>query len=134
MNYTYIKNSQSQMRRLSLVLLFTTTIIITGFAQVGIGTTYIRNASSILDLTASDKGFIPPRMNTTQQNGISNPTMGMLIYNTDSNCIVIYRGTGWFSLCNVTQSLYSGTLVSYSPVAVSKNKNAKSICTFDALV
>ena len=111
------------MRRLPLVLLFTTTII-TGFAQVGIGTT-APNPSSILDLTATNKAFIPPRMNTSQQNAISNPTMGMMIYNTDSSCLIIYRGSGWFNICNVIQPLYSGSVVAYAPVAVPKTKTQR---------
>ncbi len=111
------------MRRLFLALLFAATIT-TGFAQVGIGTTN-PNGSSVLDLTATDKAFIPPRMNTIQQNAISNPAMGMMIYNTDSNCIVIYRGAAWFSVCSVTAPLFSGSVVAYAPVAVSKTKTQR---------
>lgn len=53
-------------------------------AQVGIGTTS-PDASSILDLTTTDKGLLIPRLTTSDRNAIASPANGLMIYNTDSN-------------------------------------------------
>lgn len=109
-------------------LIFTTLVfslfVVTAFAQVGIGTT-TPNASSVLDLTSTNKAFLPPRMNTTSRNAILNPVAGMVIYNTDSTCIEVYKSTGWFNLCSVAQPLFSGTVVPFSPVSVAKTSTKK---------
>lgn len=94
------------------------------FAQIGIGT-LTPNSSSILDLNATDKAFLPPRMTSIQRNLITNPTVGMVIYNTDSACIEIYRGSSWFNLCSVSPPLYSGSVIAYSPVNVTKTNSKK---------
>ena len=47
-------------------------------AQVGIGTAS-PDASAILDLTASAKGFIVPRMTSGQRDAILAPAAGLLI-------------------------------------------------------
>ena len=57
-------------------------------AQVGIGTAS-PDGSAILDITASAKGLIVPRMTTTQRGAINSPTAGLLIYNTTSSALEI---------------------------------------------
>ncbi|MFM6938536.1 MAG: hypothetical protein ACKOXC_09340 [Aquirufa sp.] len=57
------------------------------FGQTGIGTT-TPNASAKLDVSASDRGFLPPRVALTASNvfspitGTSSAAAGLLIYNT----------------------------------------------------
>jgi hypothetical protein len=42
------------------------------------------NASAILEVNATDKGFLPPRMTATQMAAISSPpATGLLVYQTD---------------------------------------------------
>ncbi|MFI8379972.1 hypothetical protein [Leeuwenhoekiella sp. NPDC079379] len=58
------------------------------FAQVGIGTT-TPDQSSILDLSASNKGFLAPRINLTSTtnasiDGINTNANGLMIYNTNA--------------------------------------------------
>jgi hypothetical protein len=53
------------------------------------------NASSILDLTSTTKGFLPPRMTTTQKNAISTPAAGLQVYDTTLNQMSYYNGTTW---------------------------------------
>lgn len=93
-------------------------------AQVGIGTA-TPDTSSILELASTDKGFLPPRMSTAQRNQILNPIAGMMVYNTDSSCLELYRVGGWFNLCSVVPPLFNGTAISYPPVAVSKTSSKK---------
>lgn len=76
------------------------------FAQnnIGIGTN-TPSASAILDLNppAKDKGFLVPRLNTAEMLAISAPSNGLLIYNTDSNCVFFYQVNVWKSFCNIPQ-------------------------------
>ena len=51
-------------------------------AQVGIGTTS-PDASSALDVFATDKGVLIPRLTAAQRNAIPNPANGLIVYNTD---------------------------------------------------
>ena len=50
-------------------------------SQVGIGTT-TPNASSELDVYATDKGFLLPRLTTAQRDAIVAPSAGLIIYNS----------------------------------------------------
>jgi uncharacterized protein (TIGR02145 family) len=71
-------------------------------AQVGIGTT-TPDASSILDVDASpanDKGFLPPRLTTAQRDAIATPAEGLMIYNTENNCLETWNATDWISICD----------------------------------
>ncbi|MBJ2173817.1 hypothetical protein JBL43_06175 [Aureibaculum sp. A20] len=64
------------------------------FAQVGIGTT-TPDASAALDIDATDKGLLIPRMTTTQRTAIVSPALGLLTYDTDTKSVWNYDGTAW---------------------------------------
>lgn len=51
-------------------------------AQTGIGTT-TPNASAKLEVAATDKGFLLPRMTSAQRTAITTPANGLLVYQTD---------------------------------------------------
>ena len=51
-------------------------------AQTGIGTT-TPNASAKLEITATDKGLLIPRMTSSQKGNIATPANGLFIYQTD---------------------------------------------------
>jgi hypothetical protein len=55
-------------------------------------------ASAILNVTSTTKGFLPPRMTTTQKNAIASPAAGLMVYDTTLNLISVYNGTIWISL------------------------------------
>ena len=76
------------------LLALTLLLSATGFAQVGIGTTS-PDASSALDITATDKGFLMPRMTTAQKTAIANPAEGLQVYDTDTKSLWVYDGTTW---------------------------------------
>ncbi len=68
--------------------------------NVGIGTT-TPNTKAILELKATDKGLLVPRLTTLQMNAIA-PTAAekaLLIYNTDSACYHFYNGLSWINMC-----------------------------------
>jgi hypothetical protein len=63
-------------------------------SAVGIGTV-TPAASASLDMTSTTTGFLSPRMTTTEQNAISSPSTGLLIFNTDSSKHCYYTGSAW---------------------------------------
>jgi len=56
------------------------------------------NSSAQLDVSSTTKGFLPPRMTTTQKNAISSPAAGLVVYDTDTNKLCCYNGTSWNDL------------------------------------
>ena len=66
---------------------------IDGLGRVGIGTAS-PNAATILDLTSTARGFLPPRMTTTQRDAISGPPAGLMIYNSTVDAIQYFRASG----------------------------------------
>lgn len=61
-------------------------------AQTGIGTS-TPNASAKLEVAATDKGFLLPRMTSTQRSAIATPANGLLVYQTDGDA-GFYVNTG----------------------------------------
>ena len=61
---------------------------------VGVGTT-TPDASSALDVTSTTKGFLMPRMTTTERTDITSPATGLQVYDTDTNSPWYYNGTAW---------------------------------------
>ncbi len=62
--------------------------------NIGMGTNS-PDPSAILELKTSNKGFLPPRMTTSERDAISSPVEGLMLYNTDNSCIQFYNGTNW---------------------------------------
>lgn len=65
---------------------------ITAMAQTGIGTA-TPNTSAKLEVAATDKGFLLPRMTTVQRSAIATPANGLLVYQTDG-VVGFYVNTG----------------------------------------
>ncbi|MFY9310222.1 MAG: hypothetical protein WAQ28_14340 [Bacteroidia bacterium] len=65
--------------------------------NVGIGTIN-PSSSAILDLTATDKGFLIPRLADTS--AVTSPATGLLIYLTTNNRFYYYNGTYWQAIAS----------------------------------
>jgi hypothetical protein len=65
--------------------------------SVGVGTT-TPNASALMDIASTTKGFLPPRMTTTQKNAIATPATGLQVYDTTLNQMSYYNGTTWTNI------------------------------------
>ncbi|MBK8657464.1 MAG: hypothetical protein IPN22_00925 [Bacteroidetes bacterium] len=78
--------------------LFTVNIIAQN--NVGIGTA-APDASSILDLSSSNQGFLAPRMTQAQRLAIATPAAGLLVFDLTDGCYYYYNGQ-WNSLCQLT--------------------------------
>lgn len=85
----------------SFLFLFLSLFVTSGNAQVGIGTTN-PNASSLLDLTSTSKGLLPPRMTTAQRTAIASPANGLMVYDTDNKALYVYDlpNTTWIKDLN----------------------------------
>jgi hypothetical protein len=101
------------MKKITLLLFIILPTLL--FAQVGIGTT-TPGASTILQLDATNKGFLPPRVTltaTTDGTTISSPASGLLVYNTASVSNVtpgyyFYNGANWVRISDLL-SIVGGT-------------------------
>ena len=70
------------------------------YAQVSIGT-QTPDASAILEIESTNKGFLPPRMTTAQRDIIGSPVEGLTIYNTDNKCVEFFNAqNNWISACD----------------------------------
>ncbi len=59
-------------------------------------------ASSILTVTSTTKGFLPPRMTAAQREAISSPAVGLVVYQTDgTEGLWAYTSNGWRALAIV---------------------------------
>jgi hypothetical protein len=70
------------MKKVTLIIVycfFSTSV----FSQTGIGTN-TPNASAKLEVAATDKGFLLPRMTAAQRTAIANPANGLVVYQTDA--------------------------------------------------
>jgi hypothetical protein len=74
------------------LILFCFIISLQAYGQTGIGTT-TPNASAKLEIAATDKGLLIPRMTSTQKGNITLPANGLLIYQTDG-VVGFYVNTG----------------------------------------
>ncbi len=64
------------------------------YAQVGIGTANPSN-SAMLEVSATDKGFLLPRMTSVQRTAITAPVSGLQVYDNDTQSIWYYNGSFW---------------------------------------
>lgn len=63
-------------------------------AQIGIGTS-TPETSALLDLTSNAKGFLMPRMTTSERDLINPIATGLMIFNTETAAFNFYNGTAW---------------------------------------
>ena len=62
-----------------------------------INTTSVQ-ASAILQADSTTRGFLPPRMTTTQKNAIASPAAGLVVYDSTTNKLCCYNGSTWNDL------------------------------------
>jgi hypothetical protein len=55
-------------------------------------------ASAILEMVSTTRGFLPPRMTTTQKNAIASPATGLVVYDSTTNKLCCYNGSTWNDL------------------------------------
>jgi hypothetical protein len=106
-----------QLKTFSIVLLFIATY---SFAQTGIGTT-TPHVSAKLHVSATDKGFLPPRVTLTAATDVTtipNPAEGLLVYNLGAVGLqagyYYWNGANWATMATGTtagNAVVAGDLV-----------------------
>ncbi|MEY4991223.1 MAG: hypothetical protein RI948_89 [Bacteroidota bacterium] len=79
--------------------IFHTIVIASAFnlnAQVGIGTN-TPHTSSMLEVQATDKGILFPRMTSAQRTSIASPASGLYVYDTNTKSLWYYNGALWIN-------------------------------------
>jgi hypothetical protein len=91
-------------------ILFFLFISVQTIAQTGIGTTS-PHASAKLEVSASDKGFLPPRVTLTSASSaapITSPAEGLLVYNLGSVGLqagyYYWNGASWATIATASLS------------------------------
>jgi hypothetical protein len=56
----------------------------------------VAQASALVTMNSTTRGFLPPRMLQTQRTAIASPAVGLIVYQTDATeGLYIYKSTGW---------------------------------------
>jgi len=74
------------------------------YAQQGVAintTGAAPDPTAILDVSSTTKGLLIPRLTDLQMYGITNPSKGLFVYNTDCRCFYYYD-LGWEKIVNST--------------------------------
>ena len=91
--------------------------------NVGIGTT-APNSNAILDLSATNKALLLPRV--ANSNKIATPVDGMMIYSTSQKCFKGYQNTEWVDITTcipvVTSAITFNKVNKYNGVSVINNQ------------
>jgi len=89
----------------------------TAWQQVKVGSNQTPpHPAAALEVEASSKGFLPPRLSSAQRDSIANPPEGLRIFNIDTKCENFYNGSAWYELCGVCTPGIPG-----APVQISGN-------------
>lgn len=57
--------------------------------------------TAILQVNSTTKGFLPPRMTTTQKNAIASPASGLIVYDTTLNKLCVRTASTWETITSV---------------------------------
>jgi len=74
------------------------------------------DSSAILELADSTRGFLLPRLSTNQRNNITNPAIGLQVYNTTTQCLEMFMNSGWRNVSCNCQS-FPNAAFTYSPAS-----------------
>ena len=59
---------------------------------------YAAIPSAQVIVNSTTRGFLPPRMTTTQKNAIASPAAGLVVYDSTTNKLCCYNGSTWNDL------------------------------------
>ncbi len=129
---------KNRLRSAGVSLIFFCLVSSVSFSQVGIGTNSPA-PNSILQLSSTSKGFLPPKMNTTQRatlaailGGLSvNTTRGMMVIDSSSGRPYYWSGSSWQDF-----SAFSGTApinvnLSTNTIALNPGTNAGELMSWN---
>ena len=53
------------------------------------------DSSAMLDVKSTEKGMLLPRVTTSERNAIQKPAPGLLVFDTDKQCLYMFEGVQW---------------------------------------
>ena len=59
------------------------------------------NASAVLQADSTNRGFLPPRMTTTQKNAIATPAAGLVVYDTTLGKLCVRGAAAWETITSL---------------------------------
>ena len=66
---------------------------------VAVGATVLKSAVDFADAgTTASRFMIPPKVTTSQRNGLSGVVSGAIVYNTSTNKLQVFNGSSWVNL------------------------------------
>ena len=68
--------------------------------NVGIGTS-TPNVSAQVEISSTTRGFLPPRMTTTQKNAIASPPAGLVVYDTTLGKLCVRGAAAWETITSL---------------------------------
>ena len=86
------------MRYLYLIF-FLYSISVSSQVKIGDNASLV-DSSAMLEVESTDRGFLLPRLSTSQMNLISNPSEGLVIYNITDKKLFLYTGDSWIGVRN----------------------------------
>lgn len=93
---------------LIVILLFKSTLLL---SQISINTDgSTPNSSAMLDVKATDRGMLIPRISTANRDLIPSPATGLLIYNATTDHFNYFNGSYWYQIETTFISSTIGTL------------------------
>jgi hypothetical protein len=97
----YAFNIAAQSNKDVIITTNFTTIKVSGTTQSLVIGSLTDVVSSTLTLVSTTKGFLPPRMTTTQKNAIATPATGLVVYDSILNKLALYTGAAWETVTSI---------------------------------
>jgi len=101
--------------------------------SVSMGKTTAAVASALLEMESTTKGFLPPRMTTTQRDAIVTPATGLKIYNTTLGTTDTYDGASWQRFGQQTLIKGSGSTSATTSLLVQNSAGTEALRVKDDL-
>lgn len=102
---------QKNQQKIFVVSLLTALLTINNLAQaqvkIGNNPTAI-DARSVLEIESDDQALYLPRLTTAQLGAVTGWKEGMVLYNTDEDCIKIFDGNSWEPVDSDLSGIYNG--------------------------
>ncbi len=123
------------MKKQYLILLLISQVLVTTITKaqnIAVNQTgNLPDTSAMLDVSSTNKGFLVPRMTTTQQNAIPLPAKGLLLFNTTDNGFSVNTGTTvspiWTALAAGSTGISLTALSATAPLNYNNTNGAFSI-------
>ena len=91
---------------------------------VGFGTNNVENTTAIGEFKSISKGFLIPRLTTTQMNNITSPALGLQLVNTTDSTFRFYNGSDWVSYGSLTVQNTNVSNISANTAAITTKVNS----------